>query len=64
MQKRIPKGDQGVKIYSFDGKKRIGDNFDDDYSPLRLGQKFIPNQEETEAPSEENEDTEEKPIEN
>lgn len=53
-----------MKIYSFDGKKRISDNLDDDFSPLWLGQKFIINQEEPEVPSEENDDTEEKPIEN
>lgn len=34
------KGRYYMKIYSFDGKKRFTDNFDDDISPFSLGQNF------------------------
>lgn len=40
MKKRTRKGGLMKKIYSFDGKKRIIDNFDDEPSPLWLGQRF------------------------
>lgn len=52
-----------MKIYSFGGKKRIIDNFDDDPSPLWLGQKFTAYHEE-EAETAENDDSGEKQIEN
>ncbi|MGN1480191.1 MAG: hypothetical protein ACI4XH_10505 [Acutalibacteraceae bacterium] len=51
------------KIYSFDGKKRIIDNFDTDPSPLHLGQKFNAYGDD-DAPPQEIEAEEEKQIEN
>lgn len=54
-----------MKIYSFDGKKRIIDNFDEDPSPLHLGRRFVTRSEDTEMPTpEENETVDEKQIEN
>ena len=51
-----------MKIYSFDGKKRIIDNFDDDLSPMFLGQKFIASDKEEKA-AQEIDGTDEKQIE-
>lgn len=51
-----------MKIYSFDGKKRIIDSFDENFSPLYLGQKPAAYKNE-EAENEENAPTQEKQIE-
>lgn len=62
MQKRIRKGGLMKKIYSFDGKKRIIDNFDDEPSPLWLGRRFGAHREE--EPPQEIDAGDEKQIEN
>lgn len=51
-----------MKIYSFDGKKRIIDSFDETFSPLYLGQKHAAYKNE-EAENEEITPAEEKQIE-
>lgn len=51
-----------MKIYSFGGKKRITDSFDENPSPLDLGQKFITGTQES-AEAQENAGDGEKQIE-
>lgn len=51
-----------MKIFSFDGKKRIIDNFDETFSPMYLGQKPAAYESE-DGENEENASPEEKQIE-
>lgn len=52
-----------MKIYSFDGKKSNIDNIDLASSPMFLGQKFAPKEEDEPDMPDKNEETQEKQIE-